>query len=38
VGPDPASCERVWFDGMLNGRATRLVFSGADYLRRYDGV
>lgn len=38
VGPDPASCERVWFDGMLNGRATRLVFSGADYLRRYDEV
>ncbi|MBS0295107.1 MAG: beta-lactamase family protein [Proteobacteria bacterium] len=38
LGPDPAGCERVWFDGMLNGRSTRLVFSGADYLRRHDEV
>jgi CubicO group peptidase (beta-lactamase class C family) len=38
IGPDPAGCERVRFDALLNGRATRMNFSGVDYLRRHDEV
>jgi CubicO group peptidase (beta-lactamase class C family) len=38
VGLDPAGCERIRFDGMVNGQALRLNFSGVDFWRTPDPV
>ncbi|HWE45984.1 MAG TPA: serine hydrolase domain-containing protein [Caulobacteraceae bacterium] len=38
LGPDPAGCERVQFDGEINGQTHRLNFSGVDFWRKYDPI
>ncbi len=38
IGPDPAGCERIRFDGEINGQANRMNFSGVDFWRKYDPV
>jgi len=38
VGKDPAGCERVRFEALLDGRPQRLVVSGVDHLRMADDI
>ena len=38
IGPDPSGCERIRFDGEINGQTHRMNFSGVDFWRKYDPI